>query len=419
MMVTAGAVLRVLGSRLDTINEDGMISRFAAGLLLASVSCFALAADKSPDQQIKSLESRIVELNGRGQYADAVPLAKQVVDLRQKKTGTDDPDYASAVSNLAMLYKSLGRFEDAQPLLEQSLAVRRKVLKQNDPLTIATLGNLAEIYGDEDKPDQAEPLLKQVAGIASPEIANGAEAAGVAYLHQQRYEQAVPLLQQGLDAYRKSYPAGNPKLASATANLAQAYIGAGRPDQAEPLLKQSSDANGGDGQAEAEALTRQSDFYVSQNKPDEAAPILKRVVAIRQQMGSEDKNLAARVGNLAVLFANAGRYAESVPFWQDSIAIYEKIGGPDSIAVAGSLDNLATVYLNQGDIDNAEPLVQRSAAIYAKAGGETSPQYVAAQDRLAKIEQRRKILEQQKQQQEQQQPQQQQPPQPKQPAIPR
>jgi tetratricopeptide (TPR) repeat protein len=380
-----------------------MVSRFAAGLLLASVSCFALAADKSPDQQIKSLESRIVELNGRGQYADAVPLAKQVVELRQKKTGTEDPDYASAINNLAMLYKSLARYDDAQPLLEQSLAIRRKVLKPSDPLTVATLGSLAEIYGDEGKPEQAEPLLKQVDGIASPEIANGAEAVGTTYLRQSRFDLAIPPLKQALDAYRKLYPAGHPKLAAATANLAQAYVGAGKPDQAEPLLKQAADA-GGEGQAEVDSLTRQCDFYVSQNRPDDAAPILRRVVAIRQKMGTEDKNLAARVGNLAVLYANAGRYAESVPLWQDNLAIYEQIAGPDSIAVAGSLDNLAIVYLNQADIDQAEPLLQRSAAIYLKAGGETNPQYVATQDRLAKIEQRRKILEQPKQQAEQQKP---------------
>ena len=378
-----------------------MVSRFAAGLLLAGVSCFALAAEKSTDQTIKSLETRIVDLAGRGQYVDAVPLAKQVVDLRQKKTGTEDPDYASAINNLGVLYKSLGHFEEAQPLFEQSLAIRRKVLKPSDPQTLATLGNLAEIYGDEGRPEQAEPLLKQVNGIASPEIANGAEAVGVSYLRQNRFDQAIPLLQQALDTYRKTYPAGNPKLASATANLARAYIGAGKPDQAEPLLKQGAESNGGEGQAEVESLTRQSDFYVSQNRPDDAAPILKRVVALRQKMGTEDKNLAARVGNLAVLYANAGRYADSVPLWQDNLAIYEKIAGPDSVAVAGSLDNLAIVYLNQTDIDQAEPLLRRSAAIYLKAGGETNPQYVATQDRLAKIDQRRKVLEQQKQQADQ------------------
>jgi tetratricopeptide (TPR) repeat protein len=400
----AGPGKRVLDSAPDTIDEDGMVSRFAAGLLLASVSCFALAADKSPDQQIKSLESRIVELNSRGQYADAIPLARQVVDLRQKKTGTDDVDYASAIANLAVLYKATGHFEDAQPLLEQSLKIRRKMLRPNDPQTVATMGNLAEIYADENKPEQAEPLLKEAAGRggASAEVANGAEAAGNAYLKASRFDQAIPLLQQGLDGYRRLYPGGNPKVTSATANLAQAYVGAGKPDQAEPLLKQAGGQ--AQGQGEVDALTKQSDFYVSQNKPDDAAPILKRVVAMRQQAGSEDKNLAARVGNLAVLYANAGRYADSVPLWQDNIAIYEKIAGPDSVAVAGSLDNLATVYLNQGDIDNAEPLLQRSAAIYAKAGGESSPQYVADQDRLAKIDQRRKILEQQKAQAEQQKP---------------
>ena len=378
-----------------------MVSRFAAGLLLASVSCAAFAADKSPDQQIKSLESRIVELNGRGQYAEAVPLAKQVVDLRKKKSGTDDPDYASAVGNLAVLYKALGRFEEAQPLLEQSLDIRRKVLRPNDPQTLGTLGNLAEVYGDENKPELAEPLLKQVAGIALPEIANGAEAAGAAYQKQGKAEQAIPLLQQALDAYRKVYPGGNAKTTAAANNLAQAYIAAGKPDQAESLLKQVPGAAGGS-QGEVDALTKQSDFYVSQNRPDEAAPVLKRVVELRRAAGTEDKNLAARVGNLAVLYANAGRYADSVPLWQDNIAILEKISGPDSIAVAGGLDNLSTVYLNQADIDDAEPLIKRSAAIYAKAAGETNPQYVAAQDKLAKIEQRRKILEQQKEQAEQQ-----------------
>jgi tetratricopeptide (TPR) repeat protein len=386
-------------------DEDGMVSRFAAGLLLASVSLSALAADKSPDQAIKSLEARIVELNGRGQYADAVPLAKQVLDLRQKKSGTQDPDYAAALNNLAVLYKSLGRYEDAQPLLEQSLDIRRKVLKPGDAQTVASLGTLAEIYADENKPDLAGPLLTQAGGVASPEVANGAEAVGMAYLRQNQFEQAIAPLQQGLDAYRKLYPAGNPKLAAATSNLAQAYVSAGKPDLAEPLLKQASGGQGGDG--DVDALTKQSDFYVAQNRPDEAAPILKRVVEMRRHAGTEDKNLAARVGNLAVLFANAGRYAESVPLWQDNIAIYEKIAGPDSVAVGGGLDNLAIVYLNQGDIDQAEPLLQRSSAIYLKVGGETNPQYVAAQDRLVKIEQRRKLLDQQKQQAEQQQKQQQ------------
>jgi len=381
-----------------------MVSRFAAGLLLASVSCFALAADKNPDQAIKSLEARIVELNGAGRYADAVPLAKQVLDLRQKKSGTQDQDYASALNNLAVLYKALGRYEDAQPVLEQSLDIRRKVLKPGDAETVATLGALAEIYADENKPDLAGPLLAQAGGAASPEIANGAEAVGSAYLRQSHFDQAIAPLAQALEAYRKLYPAGNPKLAAATSNLAQAYVGAGKPDLAEPLLKQA----GGAGQDDVEALTRQSDFYMAQNRPDEAAPILKRVVELRRAAGSEDKNLAARVGNLAVQFANAGRYAESVLLWQDNIAIFEKIAGADSIAVAGGLDNLAVIYLNQGEFDQAEPLLQRSSALYLKAGGETDPHYVAAQDRLAKIDQRRKALEQQKQQAEQQQQQQQQ-----------
>jgi Tfp pilus assembly protein PilF len=375
-----------------------MVLRYGTALVLMGVASMALAAEKSPDQLIKSLESRIVELNGRGQYADAVPLAKQVVDLRQKKSGTEDPDYAAALTNLAMLDKSLGRNEEAQPLFEQSLAIRQKVLRPGDPQTDATLGALAEIYALEGKPEQAEPLLKQAEkqGASSSEIGNGAEAVGQFYLKQNHPDQAVPFLQQGLAVYQKSYPPGNPKLAAATANLALAYIGAGKPDQADPLLQQAVDRGGPEAEAAADVLAKLSDSYVAQNRPDDAAPLLGRAATIRQKLGTEDKNLAARIGNLAVLYGNANRYAEAVPLWERNIAIQEKIAGPESQPVAYGLDNLSIVYLNQADIDHAEPLVQRSAAIYAKTAGEASPQYAATQERLALIAQRRKILEQQK-----------------------
>lgn len=370
-----------------------MTPRFAVGLLLAQIS-FSALADQSLDDSIKSLEAGIVDLNARGQYAEAVPLAKQVIELRRKKNGANDIDYASALANLAMLDKSLGRFDEAQSSLEQSLAIRRKVLKPSDPLILASLGSLAEIYADEGKPEQAEPLLKEVPGISSPEIAKAADAAGTAYLGQKRYEQAIPLLQRTVDSYRRLYPAGNPRLAAATANLSSALTAAGRTEQAESLLKQAAES-GTEDQATIDALTRESDLYVSQNRPDDAAPVLRRVVAIRRKLGTEDKNLAARVGNLAALYANARRYAESVPFWQDNVALFEKVSGPDSANVAFGLDNLAIVYLNQGDLDQAEPAQQRSAAIYLKTGGESDPHYVAAQGRLAKIEQIRKQLEKQ------------------------
>src|SRR5579871_6107284 len=114
--------------------------RIAAGLLVAGLSCPALAADKDAAKTIQSLEARIVELNRNGKYADAVPLAKQVIELRRKLDGPKDRDYASALANLAMLDKSLGQFEEAQPLLEQSLAIRREILKPADPLIAANLG---------------------------------------------------------------------------------------------------------------------------------------------------------------------------------------------------------------------------------------------------------------------------------------
>jgi len=105
------------------------------------------------------------------------------------------------------------------------------------------------------------------------------------------------------------------------------------------------------------------------------------VVAIRQKMGTEDKNLAARVGNLARALRQCRPLCDSVPLWQDNLASMRR--SPVRIASrCGQSRQSGIVYLNQTDIDQAEPLLRRSAAIYLKAGGETNPQYVATQDRL-------------------------------------
>ncbi len=39
-----------------------------------------------------------------GQYELALPLSQQALEIRGKSLGTDHPDYASSLNNLALLY---------------------------------------------------------------------------------------------------------------------------------------------------------------------------------------------------------------------------------------------------------------------------------------------------------------------------
>lgn len=79
------------------------------------------------------------------------------------------------------------------------------------------------------------------------------------------------------------------------------------------------------------------------------------------------------LNNLAELYRNQGKYADAEPLYRQSLAIWEKVLGPDHPDVATSLNNLALLYRAQGKYVEAEPLYKRSLAIREQSLGKTIP----------------------------------------------
>src|ERR1700750_855260 len=59
----------------------------------------------------------------QGRYAEAEPLFKRALAIRQKALGPAHPDVGQSLNNLATLYERQGRHTDAEPLFRQALAV--------------------------------------------------------------------------------------------------------------------------------------------------------------------------------------------------------------------------------------------------------------------------------------------------------
>ncbi|WP_149988949.1 tetratricopeptide repeat protein, partial [Microcystis aeruginosa] len=76
----------------------------------------------------------------------ALPLSQQALKIRGKSLGTDHPDYATSLNNLAVLYKSMGQYEQALPLHQQALEIRGKSLGTDHPDYATSLNNLAVLY---------------------------------------------------------------------------------------------------------------------------------------------------------------------------------------------------------------------------------------------------------------------------------
>src|SRR4051794_19349858 len=60
---------------------------------------------------------------GQGRYADAEPLYKRSLAIREKALGPDHPDVANSLNSLAALYQDQGRYADAEPFYIRALEI--------------------------------------------------------------------------------------------------------------------------------------------------------------------------------------------------------------------------------------------------------------------------------------------------------
>jgi tetratricopeptide (TPR) repeat protein len=95
--------------------------------------------------------------------------------------------------------------------------------------------------------------------------------------------------------------------------------------------------------------------------------------------------VALSLNNLASLYYAQGRYADAETLYTRSLAIREKVYGPDHPDVALSLNNLAELYRVQGRYPEAEPLYKRSLAIREKALGPDHPDVAQSLNNLGSL----------------------------------
>ncbi|NJO18216.1 MAG: tetratricopeptide repeat protein [Thioploca sp.] len=77
-------------------------------------------------EQATQLDKQVVKLYQQGHYKKAIPLAKQVIELRKQILGENRPAYATSLNNLAALYDSIGDYTRAEPLYQQVLEITKK-----------------------------------------------------------------------------------------------------------------------------------------------------------------------------------------------------------------------------------------------------------------------------------------------------
>jgi tetratricopeptide (TPR) repeat protein len=133
-------------------------------------------------------------------------------------------------------------------------------------------------------------------------------------------------------------------------------------------------------------LNNLATVYEAQKKFVEAEPLFKRSLAIREKiLGPDDPQVAQTVNNLATLYQHQDKYAEAEPLFKRALEIWEKNLGPDHPDVASSVNNLATLYQDQDKYAEAEPLFKRALKIWEKNLGPEHPNAATSLNNLAML----------------------------------
>ncbi len=72
--------------------------------------------------------------------------------------GLEDPRLATSLNGLAETYRAQGKHAEAEPLHKRALAIREKALEPEHPDVVQSVNNLAKVYRAQGRYAKAEPL---------------------------------------------------------------------------------------------------------------------------------------------------------------------------------------------------------------------------------------------------------------------
>lgn len=192
----------------------------------------------------ENLTKSAVRLYSAGQYAEAEPILKQALLIRERALGPEHPDTATSLNNLAMLYEKQGKHREALPILERALVICEKALGPEHPDTIIGVNNLAIALISQGSYQAAAPLLKralalreQLLGDEHPDTGKSVNNLAMLYEKLGQYRDAVPLLERALGIREKTLGAEHHDTAMSLNNLAMLYQRLARYAEAGPLFE--------------------------------------------------------------------------------------------------------------------------------------------------------------------------------------
>ena len=180
------------------------------------------------------------------EYQAALARSRAVLDRLSAVPGEDLDLRVAALTAQSGALQYLQRLDEAEVFLLEALALTEDATDDGVIVErLEALRSLAQVYSDGFQFERAEALYQQVMaesrawpdprGVRS--LMNVLNDLAVAYLRQQQYAEAEPLLREALELGTRLYGEDHPALLTSISNLAGSLRQQGRPEEALPYYQ--------------------------------------------------------------------------------------------------------------------------------------------------------------------------------------
>ena len=205
----------------------------------------------APIEEAKRLEARVRGLIKARRYAEALPLAKRALEIRERALGAEHPSLLLFINRLIFIHSTQKNSKEAGALRARARkaqkritarrrAVRAKTKEANRLITQAIRHHRAGRYRD------AEPLflralaiVEKALGPEHPDVATGLNNLASVLQAQGLFKEAEPLYKRTLSIVEKSVGPDHPRIVRILRKLAGVYEKLGKKEEEAGFLERA------------------------------------------------------------------------------------------------------------------------------------------------------------------------------------
>jgi CHAT domain-containing protein/tetratricopeptide (TPR) repeat protein len=370
-----------LSEQAEKLNEQG---NYAAALPVEQQALQVAQATWGPNDSHVALSSNflgILEMDLE-KFSDAETHLNQALAIDTKNEGAEGKSAATDLFNLGELYQEEGKYPAAEKAMQQALAIHEKVLGENNDSVATDANNLALIYLRESKYAESETLYKKAVateeklGDAAGE-ATALGGLGTLYDQTSKFADAEQAFSQALAANLKALGPQHPLIGLSLDHLAQAYTNEGKFTDAEQTYAKAyaSEQKSTSPDQATIALIEEDmgSLFRDEGKYPQAESLMLQALANRAKvLGPNHPDVAAVLTSLGRLYDHEFRYSDSERAFRQALAIDLKSLGEQNMQTLATMISLANLYASHGQTSQAEQLFVSAVPLYVKVLGDSN-----------------------------------------------